>query len=310
LFNRSFFKKFYGGYFKEKSFNRLHKKIFKKSHSRFYSQAFLLFLERILCNFLYRVRLVSNVKYLRFLSLHKHMYVNGLRVLGYKYKIKPLDFVKVIFIDSQKAIKNNKKFIANILINKSIKKYLKTVVEYKMRPAFGANVLLHIASLRRKYNFFNLFLNGLLTGYGYTFSENFLHRSIFRIHKNLKIKYLTVFSLYLRYYVNRVLYIYMSNDMMIQNKQETKVYFIQILIPFYRSLILNFFNKKGLHYKKCFLMQNSILVHKINKILLKSCKNLNSFSYKVNQFSIQDKKSIFTLYERMFVYIYLLLGKG
>jgi hypothetical protein len=238
------------------------------------------------------------------------MYVNGLRVFGYKYKIKPLDFVRVIFIDNKKAVNNNKKFIANILINKSIKKYLKTIIEYKMRPAFGTNVLLHIVSLRRKYNFFNLFSKGVLIECLYTFIENNIYKSIVRLYKNLKFKYLTIFSIYLRYYINSLLAIYIKEKLTVQHMQDVKLYFIQILIPFYRRLIFDFFNKKGVYYKKGFLTQNSILVCQVHKILVEVWQRVNDVSYKVNILTLQKNKHICTLYKKIFFYIFLLFRKG
>jgi hypothetical protein len=177
----------YYGYFRDSKFRKLHKISFKKSKRRLYLNTFLLSLERTACNLLYRTRLVAKIKNMKQIVLNKKLYVNGMCVNGYTYKIKPLDFVftsihlrAVTYNDrafsklnyhSSTAQKQHYEFL-----DKSLRSIIKAIIRNRMRPVFKANCNIYLLKLKKKFFFYKRSFLVSNLSICYKFVENYTAR--------------------------------------------------------------------------------------------------------------------------------------
>ena len=90
--SRQFIKKIYS-MTKDKALKALHKRCLKKSKKRLYFQNLVITLERRVTSLLFLSKLVTQIKYVKQLSLHNFIYKNRSLSRGYSTYAAPLDFI-------------------------------------------------------------------------------------------------------------------------------------------------------------------------------------------------------------------------
>lgn len=78
---------------KDKALKALHKRCLKKSKKRLYFQNLVITLERRVTSLLFLSKLVTQIKYVKQLSLHNFIYKNRSLSRGYSTYAAPLDFI-------------------------------------------------------------------------------------------------------------------------------------------------------------------------------------------------------------------------
>ena len=151
LTNRKFIRIIYSN-INDSSFKRFTKLETKKVNKKFYFLSFYYTLERSASTILYRLKIISKIKYMRQLTLHNHLYVNGLISQGYSFIIKPLDFVGLDI--SFYTGKLFSKELQGIFDKKSLDIFKRRIISYKLYMKLFRSLYLY--KIKKRFLFFNI----------------------------------------------------------------------------------------------------------------------------------------------------------